>query len=100
LFFIWETIVIAAGFIIILGFIFIFVKLPMSKRLWLLGHPLALDITVSVLAYIVHWGTFTGVMAAAFAGMMCSALTWVGRKTMGYIENGKYTPGIFTVKGD
>lgn len=86
-----------AGIIIFLGLIFIFMKLPKKFALKLLGRPLVLDIVVSVVAYVLHWGTFTGVMAAAFAGMMCSIFTTIARKLYGYIKNGRYYPGVIKV---
>lgn len=85
---------ISSGLIIIMGFVFIGVKLPRKTALRMLGHPLALDIAVSVLAYAVHWGTFSGVMAAAFAGMMCSIITWLARRMFGYIESNTFHPGF------
>ena len=84
-----------SGIIIFMGLILLFWKLPKHWRFRLLGMPLALDITVSVLAYIIHWGTFSGVMAAAVAGLMCSAFTSIGRKLFGYIDSKRvYHPGI------
>lgn len=82
-----------AGVIILMGFVFIGIKLPRRTALWLLGRPLMLDISVSVLAYALHWGTFTGVMAAAIAGLMCSVFTAVCRWAFGYIRGNVYYPG-------
>ena len=89
----------SAGVIIMMGFVMLIVKLPRRTALRLLGYPLTLDITVSILAYTLHWGTFTGVMAAAFAGMLCSLITSVARWAFGYIKRGKYYPGKFHIKG-
>ena len=69
--------VIETGVIIFVGLLFIFIKLPRAWVLRLLGYPLALDLVVSTSAYVLHWGTFTGVMAAAVAGLMCSGFTAV-----------------------
>jgi len=52
--------IIESGMIIFAGLLFIFIKLPHRTRLWLLGHPLMLDVSVSVLAYVMHYGTFSG----------------------------------------
>lgn len=76
--------IIESGIIIFVGLLLLFIKLPHQWRLRLLGIPLALDITVSIMAYVLHWGTFTGVMAAAVAGLMCSGFTMLGRKIYGY----------------
>lgn len=88
----------ASGVIIIMGFVFIFLKLPRRTALRLLGRPLLLDLSVAVLAYVLHWGTFTGVMAAALAGMLCSLITSAARWAFGYIEGRKFYPGKFVVR--
>jgi hypothetical protein len=87
--------VIESGIIIFIGLVFIFIKIPKRVALTLLAWPLALDLVVSVVAYILHWGTFTGVMAAAVAGLMCSGFTMVARYAVGYISAGVYHPGIW-----
>lgn len=87
-----------SGFVLIISLTLIFWKIPRRKALWLLGKPLMLDIMVMVTMTIVHWGTFTGLMAAAFAGLMCSLFTTAGRWAFGYIEGGKHIPGKFVVK--
>lgn len=69
--------IIESGVIIFIGLLFIFIKLPQRIARRLLGRPLALDLGVSAVAYALHWGTFTGVMAAAVAGLMCSGFTIV-----------------------
>lgn len=84
---------ITAGFIVIFGFLLLAVKLPIKTKLKLLGRPLTLDLTVSILAYTLHWGTFTGVMAAAVAGLLCSVMTSSCRWAFGYIEGGYYHRG-------
>lgn len=86
-----------SGFVIIVGFAFIAVKLPRRTLLKLLGHHVAVDIGVTVLAAVLHWGTFSGMMAAAFAGVCCSILTSAGRELIGYIHNGVYYPGKIRV---
>ena len=85
--------IIESGVIIFLGMLLLGVKLPRKVSLKLLGRPLALDLSVSVLAYVLHYGTFSGIMAAAVAGLMCSGFTSVARYAFGYIEKGVYTPG-------
>lgn len=82
------------GFIIFIGFIFIIMKLPREVLLKILGRPLATDLIVSAVAYILHWGTFSGVMAAAVAGMFTSIFTSIARKAIGYIDkDGRVHPG-------
>ena len=85
--------IIESGVIIFFGMLLLGTKLPRRVSLKLLGRPLALDLGVSVLAYIMHYGTFSGVMAAAVAGLMCSGFTSCARYAFGYIEKGSYVPG-------
>lgn len=85
--------IIESGVIIFFGLVLLAFKLPTRTSLKALGHPLALDLGVSVLAYIMHYGTFSGVMAAAVAGLMCSGFTTVARYSVGYISKGVYHPG-------
>ena len=85
--------IVESGFIILGGFLLLVLKLPRRTLLRALGYPLAVDIVGSIVAYTLHWGTFSGVMAAAVAGLMLSALTAVSRWAVGYIERGVYYPG-------
>lgn len=89
--------VIESGIIIFIGMLLLAFKLPPRTSLWLLGRPLAVDIVVSVIAYVIHWGTFTGVMAAAVAGLMCSGFTGIARFLFGYIDKGRYYHGSIEI---
>jgi hypothetical protein len=79
--------------VIFAGLAFIFAKLPHERRLWLLGHAVALDVFVTVVAVAIHWGTMTGLMAAAVAGLMCSAATSLARRVWGYREGKRLVRG-------
>ena len=85
--------IIESGVIIFFGMLLLGIKLPRKVSLKLLGRPLALDLGISVLAYVLHYGTFSGIMAAAVAGLMCSGFTSLARYAFGYIENKRYIPG-------
>lgn len=85
--------IISSGVIIFLGMLLLGLKLKAKTSLTLLGYPLALDFGVSALAFVMHYGTFSGVMAAAVAGLMCSGFTSLARYAFGYIKAGKYFPG-------
>ena len=76
--------VIESGIIIFVGLLFIYLKFPKAWVLTGLGYALWVDIGAALAAYILHWGTFTGTMAAAVAGLMTSAMTTIGRKWVGY----------------
>ena len=85
--------IIESGVIIFLGMLLLGLKLKTKTSLTLLGYPLALDLGVSTLAFLLHYGTFTGVMAAAVAGLMCSGFSSLARYVFGYIKGGKYYHG-------
>lgn len=70
------------------------------RRRWLLralNHDLAIDVAVSAVTLAVHWGTFSGVMAATIAGLLTSVATSTAKRLVGYIDRGKYHPGVFHV---
>ncbi|MFO1413353.1 MAG: hypothetical protein U1F10_05475 [Burkholderiales bacterium] len=87
--------IIESGVIIFAGLLLLCIKLPRWILLHLLAWPLALDVAISLIAYVIHWGTFTGVMAAAVAGLMCSGFTAVARWAIGYNDRGTIVPGWF-----
>ena len=89
--------IIESGLIIITGLVLIGIKLPRRTALKMLGRPLMLDVFVTILTFIMHYGTFSGVMAAAVAGVMCSLITTAARKSFGYIEKDIYYKGFFTI---
>ena len=91
--------IVESGVIIFLGLLFIFVKLPRRTALRLLGCPLALDIVVSIFTLLVHWGTFSGVMAAAVAGLMTSGFSSAGRFLFGWIDRrGLFHAGVIAIR--
>jgi hypothetical protein len=90
--------IIESGVIIFIGLLLLFIKLPRRIALRLFGYPLALDIAVAILAYALHWGTFSGVMAAAVAGLMASGFTMAGRYFFGHIRGGVYYSGVFPLR--
>ena len=90
--------IIESGIIVFAGMLLLFLKLPRRTALKLLGYPLALDLSVSIFVLIVHWGTFSGVMAAAFAGLLTSGFSAAGRWLVGYIDRrGLYHRGVVAV---
>lgn len=91
---------IANGMVLIVAMVLLFVKLPRRTAFKLLGYPLALDIFVTVVMSIVHWGTFSGLMAAAFAGLLCSVVSSGARWAFGYIDpkTRKFIPGRIALK--
>lgn len=85
--------ILESGVIIFMGMLLLGLKLKPKHSLRLLGYPLALDFGVSALAFVMHYGTFSGVMAAAVAGLMCSGFTSAARFAFGYIRADKYYAG-------
>lgn len=82
------------GLAIFFGLVFIFIKLKRRTMLRLLRYDMALDVAVTLLTLAIHWGTFSGVMAATFAGLLCSLGTSAAKKLFGYIEGDLYHPGL------
>lgn len=83
----------ATGFMIFLGVALILAKLPRRMMLKALKHDLAIDLFVSLLTLFVHWGTFSGVMAATVAGLLTSLATSGLKKMFGYIDGNYYIVG-------
>lgn len=86
------------GLAIFLGLVFIFIKLKRRTMLRLLRHDMAIDVAVTILTLVIHWGTFSGVMAATFAGLLTSVGTSLAKKAFGYIQGNSYYPGYITLK--
>jgi NhaP-type Na+/H+ or K+/H+ antiporter len=87
--------IIESGVIIFLGLLLLGAKLPRWATMRALGQPFYLDLGCSLLAFVMHYGTFSGVMAAAVAGLMCSGFTSAARYSAGYVLKDKYYPGKF-----
>ena len=82
------------GLAIFLGLVFIFIKLPRRTMLRWLRYDIVLDIAVSLIVLAVHFGTFSGVMAATFAGVLTSLGTSLAKRLFGYIQGDQYFPGL------
>jgi hypothetical protein len=81
------------GFMIFLGVGLLLAKLPRRTALRILKYPLMLDLAVTLLVLIIHWGTFSGVMAATVAGLLTSLATSGLKRLIGYIDGNSYYPG-------
>ena len=86
------------GLAIFLGLVFIFVKLPRRTMLRWLRYDILLDLAVTLIVLVVHFGTFSGVMAATFAGLLTSVGTSLAKRLFGYIQGDKYFPGLFRLE--
>ena len=86
------------GLAIFLGLVFIFIKLPRRTMLRLLNHDMAIDVFVTLLVLVIHYGTFSGVMAATFAGLLTSLGTSTAKKLFGYIQGDIYHHGYMRLE--
>lgn len=84
---------IMTGFMIFLGTFLILIKLPRRVMLRALKHDLLIDIAVTVLVLNIHFGTFSGVMAATVAGLLTSLATSGMKCLFGYIDGNIYHIG-------
>jgi hypothetical protein len=78
---------------IFIGVALILAKLPRRTMLRVLKHDLLLDVAVSLITLMIHWGTFSGVMAATVAGLLTSLATSGLKKLIGYADGENYYPG-------
>ena len=81
------------GFMIFLGTFLILIKLPRRLMLRALKYDLLIDLTVSVIVLIIHFGNFSGVMAATIAGLLTSIATSSMKRLFGYIDGNQYSIG-------
>ena len=82
------------GFAIFLGLVFLFIKLPRRTMLRWLRYDLVLDVAVTLLVLFIHWGSFEGVIAATFAGLLTSVGTTCAKRMFGYLHGDLYVPGL------
>lgn len=81
------------GITVFLAAALIFAKLPRRTMLRALKHDLAIDLMVSMIVLLIHWGTFSGVMAATVAGLLTSLATSGLKRMFGYIDGNSYIVG-------
>jgi hypothetical protein len=82
------------GFAVFLGLAMLLLKLPPRIMLRALRYDIAIDFMVSVIVLLVHFGTFSGVMAATIAGLLTSLATLGAKRLVGYIQGDTYHPGL------
>ncbi len=83
----------ATGFTIFLGITLLLTKLPRRTALRILKYDLALDLMVTAVVLIIHFGTFSGLMAATVAGLLMSLATSAAKRLIGYVDGNIYYPG-------
>lgn len=90
----------ATGFAVFTGVALLLAKLKRRWMLRALNHDLAIDVAVSAATLAVHWGTFSGVMAATIAGLLTSVATSGAKRLFGYIKGDRYFPGFIYLDPD
>lgn len=85
------------GIVVALGLIVTFMKLGWKARLWMLSHPVLMDLLCFIGLCAIHWGTFSGVMVATVGALFCSLFLSAGRWAFGHIEGKRYFPGKMNV---
>ena len=83
-----------SGIAIFLGLVFIFIKLPRRTMLRWLRYDVVLDISVTLIVLAIHFGTFSGLISATFAGLLTSIGTTVAKRLFGHIQGDQYFPGL------
>ena len=81
------------GFMIFLGTFLLLIKLPRRLMLRALKYDLMIDVSVSAIVLTIHFGTFSGVMAATIAGLLTSVATSGMKRLFGYIDGDLYHVG-------
>ena len=83
------------GLVIFASTLLVLVKLPRLWMLRVLHYDILIDVVVTAAVLAVHWGTFSGVMAATFAGLLTSIATSGAKRAFGHIRGDVYHPGLF-----
>jgi hypothetical protein len=85
------------GFAVALGLLVTLAKMNWRWKMKLLSNPVAVDLAIFLILTMLHWGTFSGVMAATIGALICSIVLSAGRRLVGYIHNDSYVRGFFDV---
>lgn len=85
------------GLIVALGLLVTLAKLPWPKRMWVISHPLTMDVVVFVFLTTIHWGSFSGVMIATAGALFTSVTLSAARWLYGHVEGNTYFPGVVNV---
>lgn len=85
------------GFVVALGLLVVLAKLDWRKKMWVISHPLTMDIAVFIAFTLIHWGTFSGVMVAAVGALFTSITLSCAKWAVGHVKDNRYYPGVFNV---
>jgi hypothetical protein len=78
--------VLAVGITIFISFFMIGRWLALPTLLVLLGRPMLVDLSISILVFVMFGGTLTGGAAAMLAAFMLSILLTFARRWIGYFD--------------
>ena len=84
----------ATGLTVFVAAMLLLLKLPRRWKLRMLHYDLWIDWSVSLVVLIIHFGTFSGVMAATVAGLLTSIFTSAMKKVFGSLSSKGYEPGL------
>lgn len=85
--------IIETGTIVFFSLIIMMWRMPRKAQLWFYGHPAWLEVPIAIVAYLLHYGTFSGMMAAAAACCICFCYVQMMRKLVGYTDAKGYHAG-------
>ena len=85
------------GIVVALGLLVVLAKLDGRRKMWVISHPLTMDIGVFIVFTFLHWGTFSGVMVAAVGALFTSITLSCAKWAVGYAKDNRYYPGVFNV---
>lgn len=85
------------GLTVFLGVLLLLIKLPRRTMLRALHRPIWIDLSVTAVTLVVHWGTFSGVMAATVAGLLTSLASSAARRLIGWHDGRRYFPGVINL---
>lgn len=85
------------GILVAIGLLVMLFKLPWRHKLWIVSHPVLLDVLIFAGLTFLHWGTFSGVMVATIGALFCSITLGIAKRVIGFVKDGVYVRGFFNV---
>lgn len=85
------------GFAVGLGLIVMICRMSWKWKMRVISNPAKVDALIFVALYLMHSGSFAGVMVAAIGSLMCSVVLSIAKWAYGFIEFGSYIPGVFNI---
>ena len=89
---------IESGTVVGIALLFSLGKMSWPWKLRILSNPLIVDAIVFIGLCILHWGTFSGVMAATIGAFIVSMMLSLGRWLFGYMDGKRYMHGYINIE--